>query len=91
MRMGGYPTTASAYEIVERRGVELIAPVNRGPMDAGMMGRDRFEFDDSGHVVSCPEGHPAIDHKILSNNSTTLQSGRFTPSSMEISAGSAQS
>ena len=67
---GGYPTAESAYEIVEQRGVELMAPVNRGPMDAGVMGRDRFEFDDGGHVVSCPEGHPAIDHKILSNNST---------------------
>jgi hypothetical protein len=39
-------------------------------LDAGVMGRDRFEFDEDGHVVSCPEGHPAIDHKILSNNST---------------------
>jgi hypothetical protein len=67
---GGYPTAESAYEIVEQRGVELMAPVNRGPMDAGVMGRDRFEFDDGGHVVSCPEGHCAIDHKILSNNST---------------------
>jgi hypothetical protein len=34
------------------------------------MGRDRFEFDEDGRVVSCPEGRPAIDHKILSNNST---------------------
>ena len=67
---GGYPTVQSAYDIIERRGIELIAPVNRGPMDASVMGRDRFEFDDDGHVVSCPEGHPAIDHKILSNNST---------------------
>ena len=67
---GGYPTVESAYDIIERRGIELMAPVNRGPMDAGVMGRDRFEFDEDGHVVSCPEGHPAIDHKILSNNST---------------------
>ena len=67
---GGYPTVQSAYDITEHRGVELMAPVNRGPMDAAVMGRDRFEFDDMGHVVSCPEGHPAIAHKILSNNST---------------------
>ena len=67
---GGYPTVESAYDIIVRRGIELMAPVNRGPMDAGVMGRDRFEFDEEGHVVSCPEGHPAIDHKILSNNST---------------------
>jgi hypothetical protein len=67
---GGYPTVESAYDIIEKRGIELIAPVNRGPMDAGVMGRDRFEFNSDGHVVSCPAGHPAIDHKILSNNST---------------------
>jgi hypothetical protein len=67
---GGYPTVESAYDIIENRGIELIAPVNRGPMDAAVMGRDRFEFNDDGHVVSCPAGHPAIDHKILSNNST---------------------
>ncbi len=66
---GGYPTVQSAYDIIERRGIELVAPVNRGPMDASVMGRDRFEFDDDGHVVSCPEGHPAIDHRIISNNS----------------------
>jgi hypothetical protein len=67
---GGYPTAESAYDIIERRGVELIAPVNRGPMGAEVMGRDRFEFDDDGHVVRCPEGHSAINHKKLSNNST---------------------
>ncbi|RPI97780.1 MAG: transposase, partial [Spirochaetales bacterium] len=67
---GGYPTVESAYDIIENRGIELIAPVNRGPMDAAVMGRDRFKFNNEGHVVSCPAGHPAIDHKILSNNST---------------------
>ena len=67
---GGYPTVPSTYEVIENRGVELIGPVNRGPMDESVMGRDRFEFDDEGRVVKCPEGHPAIDHKILSNNST---------------------
>ena len=67
---GGYPTVESAYDIVKQRGIELIAPVHRGPMDAAVMGRDRFEFDEDGRVASCPEGHPAIDHKILSNNST---------------------
>ena len=67
---GGYPTVESAHDIIENRGIELIAPVNRGPMDAAVMGRDRFEYNDAGYVVGCPEGHPAIDHKILSNNST---------------------
>jgi hypothetical protein len=67
---GGYPTVESADDIINNRGVELISPVNRGPMDDAVMGRDRFEFNSDGHVVSCPAGHPAIDHRILSNNST---------------------
>jgi hypothetical protein len=67
---GGYPTVESAYDIIEQRGIALVAPVHRGPMDAAVMGRTQFEFDKEGHVVSCPEGHPAIDHKRLSNNST---------------------
>jgi len=67
---GGYPTVEDAYDIIVRRGIDLMAPVHRGPMDESVMGRDRFEFDDAGHVMRCPEGHPAIDHKIMSNNST---------------------
>jgi hypothetical protein len=67
---GGYPTVEGAYDIIERRGIDLMAPVHRGPMDESVMGRDRFEFDDAGHVMRCPEGHPAINHKIMSNNST---------------------
>jgi hypothetical protein len=67
---GGYPSVPSTYQIQES-GVDLVAPVNRGPMDDSFMGRDRFEFDDDGNVIRCPEGHPAIGHKILSNNSTT--------------------
>jgi len=66
---GGYPSVPSTYEIIEHRGVNLIAPVNRGPLNDAVMGRDKFEFNDDGHVVSCPSGHPAINHKILSNNS----------------------
>jgi len=65
-----YPTVESAYDIIEQRGIALVAPVHRGPMDAAVMGRTQFEFDKEGHVVGCPEGHPAIDHKRLSNNST---------------------
>ena len=67
---GGYPSVPSTYQIQES-GVELVAPVNRGPMDESVMGRDMFEFDANGNVLRCPEGHPAIGHKILSNNSTT--------------------
>jgi hypothetical protein len=67
---GGYPSVPSTYQIQES-GVELVAPVNRGPMDESVMGRDMFEFDAEGNVTRCPEGRPAIGHKILSNNSTT--------------------
>jgi len=66
---GGYPSVPSSYEIKKKGKVELAAPVNRGPLDDSVMGRDKFEFDEEGHVVSCPEGYAAINHKIHSNNS----------------------
>jgi len=66
---GGYPSVPSTYTIKTRRNVDLVAPVNRGWLDESVMGRDKFEFDEEGHVKSCPEGHPAINHKIHSNNS----------------------
>ena len=66
---GGYPSVPSSYEIKKKGKVELVAPVNRGPLDDSVMGRDKFEFDEEGHVVSCPEGYAAINHKIHSNNS----------------------
>lgn len=67
---GGYPSVPSTYEIKVKGKVELVAPVNRGWLDDSVMGRDNFEFDEEGHVVSCPEGHAAIDHRLHSNNST---------------------
>jgi hypothetical protein len=67
---GGYPTVESAYQL-EGKGVELVAPVNRGPMDEAVMGREQFEFNADGQVTKCPEGHAPIKHKMLSNNSTT--------------------
>lgn len=66
---GGYPSVPSTYEIIES-GIELYGPVNRGPLNEEVMGRDQFTFDADGHVVQCPEGHGAMGHKILSNNST---------------------
>jgi len=65
---GGYPTVPSTIEILDR-GVELFAPVNRGWLGDDIMGRDQFEFDNEGHVTKCPEGHPPIDHRLLSNGS----------------------
>jgi hypothetical protein len=63
---GGYPTAASMPRIAEL-GVALVAPVNRGPLDAEVMGRDRFQFDEHGRVVRCPAGFGPVDHRELSN------------------------
>lgn len=63
---GGYPSVPSTPQVMERD-VELVAPVNRGPMDEKLMGRDRFEFDEECRVIQCPAGHQPIDHRVLSN------------------------
>ena len=65
---GGYPAVPSTIEILDR-GVELMAPVNRGWLGDDTMGRNQFEFDEEGHVIKCPEGHPPINHRQLSNGS----------------------
>jgi hypothetical protein len=70
---GGYPSVPSAFEIIEKD-VDLIAPVNRGPLSDDIMGRDRFEFNSEGFVIKCPQGHSPIDHRILSANNTTRRS-----------------
>ena len=67
---GGYPTVLGAHALKED-GVELVSPVNRGPMDEAVMGREQFTFDAEGRVTQCPKGHAAINHKVLSNHSTT--------------------
>jgi len=63
---GGYPSVPSMPR-VQALNVELVAPVNRGPMDVKTFGRDRFEFNELGQVTRCPAGHCPIDHRILSN------------------------
>jgi Transposase DDE domain/Transposase domain (DUF772) len=70
---GGYPSVPSAAMVVER-GVDFMSPVNRGPLPDGVVGRDEFEFDKAGLVAGCPEGHEAIDHRILSANNGTGRS-----------------
>ncbi len=66
---GGYPSVPSTYAILQQWDIEFVAPVNRGPLDNLVMGRDKFVFDDNGLMVSCPEGHRPIDHRTISNNS----------------------
>lgn len=63
---GGYPSVPSTPLILEH-GVELVAPVNRGPLDISVMGRDLFAFDEDGRVIQCPAGYSPIDHRVLSN------------------------
>lgn len=70
---GGYPSVPSAASVQER-GVDFVAPVNRGPLANDVLGRDEFEFDEEGLVAGCPEGHEAIDHRILSANNGTGRS-----------------
>ena len=64
---GGYPTVPSALQVVDR-GVELVCPINRGPLvDNDTMSREHFRFSDDNRVICCPNGHTAIDHRTLSN------------------------
>lgn len=67
---GGYPSVPPALKITEQQ-IEFMTPVNRGPMDDDVVGRDRFQFDSSGHVTKCPMGHRPIDHRIVSSNNKT--------------------
>ncbi len=70
---GGYPTVPSTPKILER-GVDLVAPVNRGRLESNVVGRDQFEYDSDGFVVSCPKGYRAIDHRTRSANNGTGRS-----------------
>ena len=70
---GGYPSVPSALKVKEQN-IDLMSPVNRGPLSDDVMGRDLFEFDSDGFVIKCPKGHSPIDHRILSANNTTRRS-----------------
>jgi len=63
---GGYPSVPSTPDILER--IDFHAPVHRGKLDDEVMGRDRFAFNEEGHVIACPEGHQPIDHRMLNSN-----------------------
>ena len=64
---GGYPSAPSALEVVEKD-VEFIAPVDRARLPEKVMGRNRFEFDQDGFLVQCPQGHKPVDHRMRSSN-----------------------
>jgi hypothetical protein len=63
----GYPTSETSEELKDR-GTNLFAPVHRGKMKREVMGRDQFDFDESGRVTRCPRGHEPIDHRVQSPN-----------------------
>jgi hypothetical protein len=63
---GGYPSVPSVPQVIQR-GVEMISPVNRSRMDDGVMSRELFTIDGDNRVICCPQGHAAIDHRMLSN------------------------
>lgn len=70
---GGYPSVPSALSITQQK-VEFMAPINRGPLADGVVGRDRFRFSVNGRVIKCPVGCRPIDHRILSANNSTRRS-----------------
>lgn len=63
----GYPTPEQLVEL-RASGTELFAPVHRGRMDERVMSRDRFRFDENGHVTRCPRGCKPIDHRVQNPN-----------------------
>lgn len=70
---GGYPSVPSALKVIAKE-IDFVTPVNRSRLAEDVMGRDRFKFDSKSFVISCPEGHRPIDHRILSANNTTNRS-----------------
>lgn len=58
----GYPTATDMLAMRDQ-GVELFAPVHRGPLAKETMSRSDFEIDArSGEVQRCPEGHAPTRH-----------------------------
>jgi hypothetical protein len=57
----------SGLTIVELRnlGVDLQAPVSRGPTAKDAIGRERFTYDEQGDVIACPQGHKPRAHKFI--------------------------
>ena len=64
---GGYPSVPSAYNLFESN-VDFMTPVNRRGISENVVGRDQFDFDNDGFVVSCPAHHEPLDHRMRSTN-----------------------
>jgi len=63
----GYPHVP-ALEDADKRGVELLSPVSSGTLPDDFVGRERFDFDEAGEVVRCPEGVAPIRHGYRKQN-----------------------
>ncbi len=64
---GGYPSVPSAYEMIEDN-VDFMTPVNRSRLSDDIIGRDQFQFDKDGFIISCPTQNKPIDHRMRSAN-----------------------
>ena len=64
---GGYPSVSSAYKVMETN-VDFMTPVNRKGLSDDIIGRDQFQFDKDGFVLSCPAYHKPLDHRMRSSN-----------------------
>ncbi|MBN2339999.1 MAG: transposase [Deltaproteobacteria bacterium] len=59
---GGYPTAQSLIDATGK-GTRLITPMSNGRLPEGTIGRDQFQFDESGmRCLKCPCGHAPIRH-----------------------------
>jgi hypothetical protein len=59
----GYGSGLS-IEAVATAGTELVAPVPRNRVAPDAIRRDRFTFDNNGHVIACPAGHAPRRHGV---------------------------
>lgn len=59
---GGYPTGQGLID-AEKKGTQIIAPMNGGALPKDTIGRDRFSFDqETGRCTGCPAGHEPLRH-----------------------------
>lgn len=75
---GGYPSVPSSLDVV-RNNVEFMAPVNSPRISDQTMGRELFTFDKDGYVLSCPQQHRPVAHRmrLSSNNKDKAQHAIF--------------
>ena len=58
---------SSSLDVV-RNDIKFMAPVNRPRISDQTMGREQFRFDKHGCVLSCPQQHRPVAHRMRSSN-----------------------